>query len=251
MTTESSGCAHFSDDLAELALGTLTGRERAELLSHLEECPRCTEELERFSAAADSLLLAVPEVEPPVGFEVRVLDRLAAERLDPPVPRLGATLQLGARRRSAAIARAPRARSGRRLVASAAAAAVLLAALGFGIGRATDGTGGGANAPQGAALNDHVHEATLLSAGHSRGVVYVYEGDPGWLFMTVDRMDSAGPVTCEVTTARGRTVMLGMFWLQSGQGAWASQLPDNLGPLRSARVSASDGTLLASASLAA
>ncbi|HUZ21632.1 MAG TPA: zf-HC2 domain-containing protein [Acidimicrobiales bacterium] len=246
MTTGGSGCGRFADDLAELALGTLTGRERAELLGHLEGCPRCTEEVEGLSAAADSLLLAVPEAEPPVGFEVRVLDRLAAARRDPSVPRLGARRRGG--RRWAGPAGAPRTRSARRLVASAAAAALLAASVGFGIGRATGG-GGRSNAAPGVALNGNVVEASLLSAGHARGVVYVDEGDPGWLFMTVERMGSVGPVTCEVTTASGHTVMLGTFWLQSGHGAWASQLPGNLGPLRSARVRASDGTVLASASL--
>ena len=40
------GCEEYGDELAELALGVLTGRERARVLSHVESCPRCAEELE-------------------------------------------------------------------------------------------------------------------------------------------------------------------------------------------------------------
>ena len=74
----------YTDDLAELALGVLTGRERSRALSHVESCPRCSEELELLSRAADALVAVAPEAEPPLGFETRsvrtVGDRCDAER---------------------------------------------------------------------------------------------------------------------------------------------------------------------------
>ena len=62
--------------MAELALGVLTGRERARALSHVESCPRCAEELEILSRAADTVVQAAPDMEPPLGFEVRLFERM-------------------------------------------------------------------------------------------------------------------------------------------------------------------------------
>ena len=65
------GCEQYSNDLAELALGVLTGRERAQVLAHVESCPRCADELEHLSRVADTVVQSAPEMEPPLGFEVR------------------------------------------------------------------------------------------------------------------------------------------------------------------------------------
>ena len=70
------GCERYSCELAELALGVLTGRERVETLSHVESCPRCAEELEQLSRVADTVVQVAPESEPPVGFEVRLFERM-------------------------------------------------------------------------------------------------------------------------------------------------------------------------------
>ena len=51
-------CASFQDDLAVLAVGALTGHERARLVAHLEECPQCSTKLEELSVAADALTLS-------------------------------------------------------------------------------------------------------------------------------------------------------------------------------------------------
>ena len=65
------GCEEYGDELAELALGVLTGRDRARVLSHVESCPRCAEELEDLSRTADSVVQAAPEMEPPLGCPVQ------------------------------------------------------------------------------------------------------------------------------------------------------------------------------------
>ena len=99
----------------ELALGLVTGQERAQVLAHLQACPRCRDEVARLAEVHDRLRDLVPPVGPPPGFEQRVLDRLghapAAVRRD---------------RRSPG----PAGR-GRRLVAAAVLAAGLVAALCF------------------------------------------------------------------------------------------------------------------------
>src|SRR6516165_824986 len=70
------GCKEHQEELSELALGVLTGRERARVLAHVESCPRCAEELEQLSRTADAVVQVAPEAEPPLGFEVRLFERM-------------------------------------------------------------------------------------------------------------------------------------------------------------------------------
>ena len=57
-------CARIDPDLAELALGALTGKERVTALAHLEDCSRCSAEVDELAAAADQLLHLAPAAEP-------------------------------------------------------------------------------------------------------------------------------------------------------------------------------------------
>ena len=77
------GCEQYSNDLAELALGVLTGRERAQVLAHVESCPRCADELEHLSRVADTVVQSAPEMEPPLGFEVRLFERMGVTDVRP------------------------------------------------------------------------------------------------------------------------------------------------------------------------
>jgi hypothetical protein len=63
-----------------VALGLLTGEERAEALVHLEGCEACRAEVAALAVAADEVLLAAPEATPPAGFDARVLAALATHR---------------------------------------------------------------------------------------------------------------------------------------------------------------------------
>src|SRR5438034_6650175 len=69
-------CAMLADVAAELALGVLTGRERADAIEHLDRCETCREDVRMLMATGDELLGLLPPVGPPAGFETRVLDRL-------------------------------------------------------------------------------------------------------------------------------------------------------------------------------
>ncbi len=69
-------CAGFAEVTAELALGILTGRERAEALAHLDRCVACREDVRRLMVTGEELLWLLPAGEPPSGFETRVLERL-------------------------------------------------------------------------------------------------------------------------------------------------------------------------------
>jgi hypothetical protein len=72
-------CAEMHDVAPEMALGVLSGEERGAAIAHLESCSRCHVDLSALADVADQLLLAAPRVDPPPGFEVRVLARLEAE----------------------------------------------------------------------------------------------------------------------------------------------------------------------------
>lgn len=72
----SMGCAGLAGVAAELALGALTGRERAEALAHLARCEACREHVRPLMAAGEKLLELLPAAETPPGFETRVLERL-------------------------------------------------------------------------------------------------------------------------------------------------------------------------------
>ncbi|HMD44953.1 MAG TPA: zf-HC2 domain-containing protein [Acidimicrobiales bacterium] len=219
------GCEDVSELLPELALGTLAGRERADVLAHLEGCPSCSHEVEAMSQAADQLLLATPEAEPPVGFE----SRLFAE--------LGTATGTGSRTRWFG--------THMRTVTFAAAAAVAALAVGFGTGWAAAPS----STPQSpVAAPGGSTTAALTSATGVHGQVLTWQG---WLLMTVHDLHVAGKVTCEVTTTSGRTVRVGSFWLSHGYGTWAAPLSVPADQVRTAQVVAWDGSVVAHATLRA
>ena len=130
-------CDEYADNLAELALGILTGRERATTLAHVDSCPRCAEELEQLSHAADAVVSVAPEIEPTMGFEVRLFNRMGLDEAPVPSAIPPARQQRPARWSE----RVPR-------WALAGAAAVIALALGLGIGWSTGSGHSGPTHPQ-------------------------------------------------------------------------------------------------------
>src|SRR5438105_4475637 len=94
-------CAQFATVAPEMALGILSGNERAVALDHLAGCPACQEHLDDLVRVADNLLLLGPAGEPPIGFESRVLARIQAEAAPPVGP---SHRRWSARRRLVALA---------------------------------------------------------------------------------------------------------------------------------------------------
>ena len=211
-------CAPFLDDLPELALGILTGRARAETLAHVDSCPACATELERLSRAADALLEAVPSVDPPVGFEVRVHGRLGLH--------------------------APR-RVRRRRVTLAWSGAIVgaLGAFMAGLFLAPDRAGSPTVANVAA-----VRSAEITASSKTIGVAVAYAGPPAWLTMSVDGLKTRGEVACWGRTKSGKTIELGQFWLASGSGIWSMRLPTAPANLVDAYLTAPSGTVVGEAS---
>lgn len=225
-TADPRQCELIQDELAELALGALDGRTRSEALEHVGSCPRCRATLEHLSGVTDSLLQLAPEVEPPLGFELRLVDKLhAADAENPP-----------------ATERA-RQRWFRRASPLVAAAAVLLL-LGIGLGSLL--TSPGAKNHQHSASTD-LTTAALTSHGHVLGEVMTSPGNPAWMFMTINEDASSGTVRCEITLAGGTIKTVGEFTLSNGYGAWGAPLTSSAADVRSARLVAADGTVVASA----
>jgi hypothetical protein len=227
-------CADIEGSLAELTLGILPGDERAVVLAHLDSCKRCQAEVERLTLTADTLLQLAPEVEPPVGFEVRLFERLGVE----PEPEVN----VARRRISGTLDRLSN--RGRAWVAAAAVA--LGVALGFGGGWVANP--GPSLASPAYGHNGVTATANLLSDDHAVGTVSTFAGTPGWMLMTVHGGNVSGWVTCEVTLKNGKQVVVGSFRLDQGYGAWSARLPVSAKEIRSARV-AYEGMVVGSATL--
>jgi hypothetical protein len=236
------GCREFSDVAAELALGVLTGRERAQALAHLDHCASCREEVRQLTATGEGLLGLLPSVEPPAGFEARVMDRIGLSAPAPSPDRhagwISRMSHLG--RRPARPAAAGPARRTRRALALAA---VTLAVVAAGLGGW--GLRPGTPAPAGAPLSS----ATLLSASHqAAGKIFLYEGSSRWLYMSVNMPTGNSTVICQVEGQDGHLTTVGSFRLTDGRGYWGSPVPATQGSLTGARLVGPGGTVLATAS---
>ena len=247
------GCREFSDAAAELALGVLTGRERAQALAHLDHCASCREKVRQLTATGEGLLGLLPSVEPPAGFEARVMDRLGLAVAAPspapatpspnlapaPARRAGWFSRLPSGRPPATGPSRPARRTQRVLALAAVAVAVVAAGLGGW------GLRSGTSAPAGTPLSS----ATLLSASHhAAGKIFLYDGSSRWLYMSVDMPSGNGTVICEVESRDGQVTTVGSFQLADGRGHWGSPVPATHGSLTGARLVGPGGTVLATAS---
>lgn len=219
-------CEEFGDVAAELALGVLTGRERARAIEHLDQCETCREHVRQLSLTGEEMLGLLPSHEPPVGFESRVMGRLG---------------------HTAAVRRPPWTR---RLLTLAAVALVAVAC-----GLGGWGLRGALSSPSpggGATAQAPLRSAALLTASHqTAGKIFLYNGNPRWLYMAVDTGAGSGTVICQLEGRDGRIVTVGSFQLNGGYGSWGSPDPLDAGSVTGARLTSLDGTVLATASFAA
>lgn len=226
----------------ELALGVLPGRVRAGAVAHLDGCAACREYVEQLTLVGDRLIGLLPGSEPPVGFETRVAQALT----------LGAPAHEGRPHgRGAGLPRGGL--RGRVRLRAASAVAVLALASGVGgwaVGTALDEVTAG----RPAATATHMLWAGLTSAravGRPTGEIYAHPGAPGWVYMSVDLADAGmpytGQVSCQLERHDGTTVSLGAFTLHDGYGYWGGPAAVDPSALAGARLTSSDGTVLATA----
>ena len=222
-------CEEFAHVAAELALGVLTGRERARAIAHLDRCDTCREHVRQLSLTGEEMLGLLPSGEPPAGFETRVMGRLG---------------------HTTAAQRPKRTRL------MLAAAAVTLAAVACGLGGW--GLRGAISAPSPgiSTAQTTLRSATLLTSAHQpAGKIFLYKGDPRWLYMDVDMDTGAGvgngTVICQLEASDGRIVTVGSFHLDGGYGSWGSPDPIDAASVTGARLTSLNGTVLATASFTA
>jgi anti-sigma-K factor RskA len=234
-------CTEFADVAAELALGVLTGRERARAVAHLGHCDTCREDVRQLTVTGEELVGLLPAVEPPAGFESRVMDRLGLSAPAPaparPARRLGRILS-GPRStgpRLTGWAGTPR----RALAAAAVAVAVILAGVG----------GWGLHGASSSPAASPLASAPLLTASHqSAGQVFYYDTGSRWVYMSVDLPGSAnGTVRCQVQGPDGQYVTVGSFQLTNGYGYWGSPVPASTTHPAGARLVTTTGAVLATA----
>jgi hypothetical protein len=211
VSDDALSCAEVEALAAELALGTLSGAERAAALSHLSGCGQCRDMIDQLAPVADNLLLLAPPADPPAGFESRVLARMGHV----------VRLERSARRTS---------RPRRRMVAVGVAAVALVAAIvGAGLTQLIDTKGASAEVRTALAQDD---------GGRWTCRAVAYGGEPAWLFVSVDRRDGAtAAYTVEAQRAGGGgPIRVGDIALQGGHGTLATALQVPARDLHSIRV---------------
>jgi Putative zinc-finger len=234
-------CREFLDAAAELALGVLTGRERARAMAHLEHCEACRENVRQLTLTGEGLLGLIPAMEPPAGFETRVMDRIGLAAPAPaPARRLAWLPHAGRRGASQGGSDQPGQLSRTRRMFAVAAVALAVVAGGLGGWALRNG----ASSPAGPPL----HSAALESATHQPvGKIYLYQGHPQWLYMSVNMHSGQETVICQVQDRDGHITTVGSFRLTNGYGYWGSPAPGNPGSLTGARLVTPSGTVLATA----
>lgn len=210
----------------EIALGVVTGDERATALAHIGHCASCRRLVEELAAVADPLLLLAPEVDPSIGFESRVLAQTAEAAASAPPPPT-----LVPRRRPAA---RPSRRRRLGLVAAAAAATLLVGAGGLLIGRAL------------VADEPPVRTALAVSAsGRATCRAFAYGEQEAWVFVNLEApKEWTADYTVEITTEGGGTpATVGRFHLQDGSASFGAKVGVPASRLRAVRVLDASGAL--------
>jgi hypothetical protein len=197
MTTRQIGCTEMDLLAPELALGTLTGPERAEAIGHLASCAECQQRAGDLAQVVDSMLVLAPEEEPSDDFEARVLARTIGAPSDGGDP-----------------ARRPSGR--RRLVLAGSLAAALVAVVALAawfVGR----DGDPANALRTAVATEEGSRAVCRAV--------INEVDPAWLFVSLDEPGEARTgYDVEVRLENGEVARVGRIEVRDGHGALAVTL---------------------------
>ena len=228
-----SGCADLADTRVELALGLLSGTDRAAAVSHLAACRTCREEVDDLSRVVDQLSLLAPQVEPPSGFETRVLAAVADGRV-----RRG--------RRLPYAFRAGRLIGGR----AAAVVAVGLVAMGLVLGFAADRTGDRPPVEEGYVV-PRVRTALAVSpSGRTTCRVVITGTNPATVVVSLDGSPGAsGAYAVAMQQVAGPTIELGTLQLTDGHGVLAQAVPVDAGMLTTMLMYGEDGKVLYEAPL--
>jgi hypothetical protein len=188
-------CASTSDRLPELALGILSGTERADVLAHLDTCASCRAESGEWAATVDVLPTLLAEAEPPTGFEARTLERLRADQ-----------------------SRVPRRSITQRVLALAAVVAFVMIASVAAV-RILDAHGSGSSS------SDVASASMIGNGGRRAGDAFMTSGGERYVFVDVNYGVKTGMYRIESVDAQNDVTALGHVVVSGGHGAWAGELP--------------------------
>jgi len=185
-------CAQLREVAPELALGVLSGAERAEAIIHVNGCARCQALVNELTEVADALPLLAPEHEPPPGFESRVL----------------------------AAGRARRRRTTRRWVASIAAAAAAAAILSITIVRVVESNDSASTV----AMREPVEVRMVTTPGaYPAGWAYVTNGTS--VAVAVDYHFPSGRYRVVVVPHGGTSATIDTMTVADGRGSATGRSP--------------------------
>jgi hypothetical protein len=189
------GCDELEALAPELALGTLTGAERADAVGHLAGCADCQQRVSELAPVVDSMLLLAPEDDPSAELETRVLARTVGDRAEEP----------NGRRRIS--------RRGTVLAACLTAAAAVLGVCTASLFDRGDRW-------------DSVRTALAVEeGGRSICRAVINEAEPAWLFVSLDEPDESGAdYIVELELEHGGSVRVGRIEVRDGHGVLAVTL---------------------------
>jgi hypothetical protein len=194
--SELNECLEVRALLPGLAAGAAAGDERARALGHVTGCPDCRHELSELTKTADALLLLAPRVDPPPGFEGRVLAQLAAPSA--PTAAAAAGVQARAVRLPASAAPSPP-RWRRRLVLAVAFTVAVVLSVGAGRTVTYWQTAEDRKLANQYRNTLEVAGGRYLKAAHittadgqPAGTAFFYQGNPSWLLVTISAAPTDG-----------------------------------------------------------
>lgn len=210
------GCERVRELAPELAIGIADGQGRDSALRHAAVCQECRRLIFELASIADEVLLAVPAQEPPAGFAARTLDRMGHGRT-----------------------------RGRWKIFLAVAASFVLA-LAVGAGTVFLATGGDRRLADSYRTVLALGEGSFFSAAPVQGpegtvgTAFGYQGQPSWIFLTLE-LPEQGEYRAEVVTLDGRSTPLGTVALGGAEGGWGAQIPVDLTDVVELRVVDAEG----------
>ena len=219
----SLSCEEARDLTADLALGTISGDDRARILGHIGGCAACRQLVDELSGSADALLLLAPEHEPPAGFESEVLARMRT-----PV-------------------------GGRRVRLLGVAAALL-------IGIAGSAAFTLWSTAEDRELGEHYRHALEEANGEYFGVrrlvapsgtkignLFLYTGHTDWAFVVFDENAERGSYRVDVKMKTAGVVDLGRFELSGDERTWGRDVDVDLSAAEALRFHSPSGDVLVAA----
>ncbi len=229
--TDPRRCEQVRDLAVEVALGIATAEDRVLTIGHVTTCADCRTYLAELSNLVDDVLTLVPPAEPPTGFESAVL---ASYDKDAPA------------------GRAPR--HGRRRLVGLAAALVLTVSISGGVvywsGRDDRQLADNLRDTLRTANGQYFASFALRDLGGSqRGAVFGYQGNPAWVFVTLDEPLPTGRYAVELVVRDGSTRRLGTDLDLSRSRGWGASIPVAVHDAALLRILDSDGRLVLSARL--